>query len=136
MAPGPRATSAARASVSWCRRYRDPIKTRTVVSCINGTLEIQARLREVTAPVYVQQGTLDKTCSVVALRQLLPRFGSKDVTYHEVQVRGRGGWRHGAAAPPWRCRRGRRRARGEGGAHRCGAPRRAALWLRRAGCTT
>ncbi|KAL6747444.1 Alpha/Beta hydrolase protein [Haematococcus lacustris] len=65
--------------------YRGPIKLRTVVSCINGTLALQQLAPRLTGPLYFQQGTMDRTCSVVALRRLLPRLGSADVTYHEVE---------------------------------------------------
>mmetsp|Transcript_12303 Transcript_12303/g.30077 ORF Transcript_12303/g.30077 Transcript_12303/m.30077 type:complete len:315 (-) Transcript_12303:545-1489(-) len=65
--------------------YRDKIKVRTIVSCVNATDAIKAGLHKVTQPVYVQQGTMDQTCHVVSMRRLLPRFGSRDVTYFEVQ---------------------------------------------------
>mmetsp|Transcript_8691 Transcript_8691/g.15018 ORF Transcript_8691/g.15018 Transcript_8691/m.15018 type:complete len:307 (+) Transcript_8691:93-1013(+) len=64
---------------------REPIKVRTVVSCINATLVIQRRSQRVTDPMLVLQGTHDKTCSVIGIRRLLPTFGSRDVFYHEVQ---------------------------------------------------
>jgi hypothetical protein len=47
------------------RRYRDPIKLRSVVSCINGTLALQAGAHRLQLPMYIQQGTLDKTCKCV-----------------------------------------------------------------------
>lgn len=66
-------------------RYREPIKTGTVVSCINGTQALKSGLHKMQEPIYLQQGTHDATCSVLSLRRLLPHFGSRDVTYFEVQ---------------------------------------------------
>lgn len=40
----------------------------------------------VTVPLYIQQGTMDRTCQTVCLRRVMPHFGSGDVTYFEVQV--------------------------------------------------
>jgi len=49
-------------------RYKDPLKVRTVVACINVTQFIQANVAAVKEPLYIQQGVQDKTCRCVRVR--------------------------------------------------------------------